>query len=151
MRRVLSYLREGTAADARYLAGGARAEARGDGYCVRLTVVVGAAPDSRLVREEIFGPVAGILPAAGFEEALILANDTIDGLSDSPFTRDLKRALSFAHGIRAGLVKVNQESARVEFQALFGGFKASSSGSRDQGKVAREFFTQRKTVYPDPR
>jgi acyl-CoA reductase-like NAD-dependent aldehyde dehydrogenase len=150
MRTVLRFLDEGRAAGARYLAGGGRAEGLGDGYYVQPTVVVEAAPDSRLVREEIFGPVAALLPAAGFEEALALANDTAYGLSASLFTRDLKHALAFARGIQAGLVKINQESAGVEFQAPFGGFKASSSGSREQGKVAREFFTQWKTIYLDP-
>ena len=55
----------------------------------------------------------------------------------------------FAHDIRAGVVKVNQESAGLEFHVPFGGTKASSSGSREQGKAAREFFTEWKTVYVD--
>jgi alpha-ketoglutaric semialdehyde dehydrogenase len=64
-------------------------------------------------------------------------------------TNDLTRALRFADDIHAGVVKVNQESAGLEFHVPFGGMQESSSGSREQGKVAREFFTQWKTVYID--
>jgi acyl-CoA reductase-like NAD-dependent aldehyde dehydrogenase len=106
-------------------------------------------PTSRLVREEIFGPVAALLPASSYEEAVALANDTPFGLTAALFTRDLGKALRFSRDIRAGVVKVNQESAGLEFQAPFGGMRQSSSGSREQGKVARDFFTQWKTVYLD--
>src|SRR5207248_1162801 len=95
------------------------------------------------------GPVAALIPAAGYEEAVELANDTPYGLSASLFTRDLGRAMAFAREIQAGIVKINQESAGVEPHVPFGGFKSSSSGSREQGKAAREFFTQWKTVYID--
>ncbi len=106
-------------------------------------------PQSPLVREEVFGPVAALLPARDSEEALALANDTPFGLSASIFTNDLNRAMRFVRSIRAGVVKVNQETAGLEFQVPFGGMGDSSSGSREQGKVAREFFTQWKTVYID--
>jgi aldehyde dehydrogenase (NAD+) len=91
-----------------------------------------------------------MLEAKGFEEAVALANDTPFGLTASLFTSDLGRALRFAREIRVGVVKINQESAGVEFQVPFGGMKQSSSGSREQGKVARDFFTEWKTVYIDP-
>src|SRR5262249_17398072 len=121
----------------------------GDGYYVQPTVLTDVAPDSRVVREEIFGPVAAVLPAGSYAEAIRLANDTPYGLSASVFTNDLSRALRFADDIHAGVVKINQESAGVEFQVPFGGMQESSSGSREQGKAAREFFTQWKTVYLD--
>jgi alpha-ketoglutaric semialdehyde dehydrogenase len=117
---------------------------------VRPTVLAGVAPDSRVATEEIFGPVATLLPADSFEEALVLADATPFGLTASVFTRDLGKALGFARSVRAGVVKVNQETAGLEFHVPFGGMKASSSGSREQGKVAREFFTEWKTVYVDP-
>ena len=62
-------------------------------------------------------------------------------MTASLFTNDLTRALRF--------VKINQESAGLEFQVPFGGAKESSSGSREQGQAAKEFFTQWKTVYMD--
>jgi len=85
--------------------------------------------------------------ADSYAEALAIANDTPFGLSASLFTRDLGRALAFARDMRAGVVKVNQETAGLELQLPFGGMKESSSGSREQGKAAREFFTEWKTVY----
>jgi aldehyde dehydrogenase (NAD+) len=102
-----------------------------------------------VVREEIFGPVAALLPAGSYEEAVALANDTPFGLTASLFTRDLGTALRFIQDIRVGVVKINQESAGLEYQVPFGGMKGSSSGSREQGKVARDFYTQWKTVYLD--
>src|SRR5215471_4616116 len=146
---IVSYLDRGRADGGRFLAGGGRAERLGDGYYVEPTVVEGLDAASPLVREEIFGPVAALLPADGFGDALAQANDTVYGLSASLFTRDLGAALRFAQEVRAGVVKVNQESAGLEFQVPFGGMKESSSGSREQGKVARDFFTQWKTVYLD--
>jgi aldehyde dehydrogenase (NAD+) len=149
MKSILDYLETGRTDGGRFLAGGGRLEGS-DGYFIEPTVIAGLGNDSRVVREEIFGPVAALIPAADFAEAVRLANDTPFGLSASLFTRDLGRALAFAREIQAGVVKVNQESAGVELQVPFGGYKASSSGSREQGKVARDFFTQWKTVYLDP-
>ncbi|HEX2187212.1 MAG TPA: aldehyde dehydrogenase family protein, partial [Chloroflexota bacterium] len=150
LQTVTGYLQVGAADGARVLAGGERAAGLGDGYYVRPTVLTDLPPTSRVLREEIFGPVAAIVPAASYEEAVALANDTPFGLTASLFTRDLASALRFASDIRTGVVKINQESAGLEFQVPFGGMKDSSSGSREQGKAAREFFTQWKTVYLDP-
>jgi aldehyde dehydrogenase (NAD+) len=146
--RVLGYLGIATGEGARFLAGG-DGPPDGSGYYVRPSVLDQVPSDSRVIREEIFGPVAVLLRADSFDEALTLANDTPFGLTATLFTRDLGRALRFANEIRAGVVKVNQESAGLEYQAPFGGTKGSSSGSREQGKVAREFFTEWKTVYID--
>jgi aldehyde dehydrogenase (NAD+) len=106
-------------------------------------------PKGRIAQEEIFGPVAVMLAADTDDEAVRLANDTPFGLTASVFTQDLAKALRFVEQTQAGVVKVNQETAGLEFQVPFGGMKESSSGSREQGKVAREFFTQWKTVYID--
>ena len=148
LERVTGYLELARDEGAQVLAGDG--ERPDGGYYVRPTVLAGISPDSRIAREEIFGPVAALLPAASFEDAIELANDTPFGLTASVFTRDLARALRFAREIRAGVVKVNQETAGLEFQVPFGGTKDSSSGSREQGKVARDFFTEWKTVYIDP-
>jgi alpha-ketoglutaric semialdehyde dehydrogenase len=149
LETVLGYLDLGRSEGAQTVAGGRRVEELGPGYFVSPTVLAGLEPDSRVVREEIFGPVAAVLPAGSFEEAIAIANDTSFGLTASLFTSDLERALCFASEIRAGVVKVNQESAGVEFQVPFGGMKESSSGTREQGLAAREFFTEWKTVYLD--
>jgi len=147
LETVSGYLDLAEQEAARVLAGG-RARDNG-GYFVEPTVLADLPPTSRVVREEIFGPVAALLPARSYEEAVALANDTRFGLTAALFTRDLGKALRFARDVRAGVVKVNQESAGLEFQVPFGGMRESSSGSREQGKVARDFFTQWKTVYLD--
>jgi aldehyde dehydrogenase (NAD+) len=147
LETVSGYLELAERESARVLAGGQRR--RNGGYFVEPTVFADLPASSRVVREEIFGPVTALLPAGSYEEAVALANDTPFGLTAALFTQDLGKALRFARDIRAGVVKVNQETAGLEFQAPFGGMRESSSGSREQGKVARDFFTEWKTVYLD--
>jgi alpha-ketoglutaric semialdehyde dehydrogenase len=150
LETVLGYLGRAREERATVYAGGERADGLGEGYFVEPTVLSGLSAESAVVREEIFGPVAALLPADGYEDAIALANDTPFGLTAALFTRDLGTALRFTREIRAGVVKVNQETAGLEFHVPFGGMKESSSGSREQGKVARDFFTEWKTVYMDP-
>jgi aldehyde dehydrogenase (NAD+) len=83
------------------------------------------------------------------DEAITVANDVVFGLSASVFTRDIGKALRFAREVDAGLVRVNGETAGVEPQAPFGGMKASSSFSREQGQAAKDFYTQVKTISID--
>lgn len=149
LRSVQGFLSEGLEDGGHLIAGTREAGMPKEGYFVRPTVIAGLTKGSRLLRDEIFGPVAAVIEAGDFDEAVALANDTDYGLSASIFTRDLNAALRFAEEVKAGVVKVNQESAGIEFQAPFGGMKQSSSGSREQGKVARDFFTEWKTVYLD--
>jgi aldehyde dehydrogenase (NAD+) len=149
LETVSGYLELAEREQARVLAGGDRTRGGNGGYFVEPTVLDGLPTTSRVVREEIFGPVAAILPASSYGEAVALANDTPFGLTAALFTRDLGKALRFARDIRVGVVKVNQETAGLEFHVPFGGMGESSSGSREQGKVARDFFTQWKTVYLD--
>jgi alpha-ketoglutaric semialdehyde dehydrogenase len=119
------------------------------GYFIAPTVFVDLPPSSTLVREEIFGPVVAVLPAASYAEAVQIANDIPYGLSASIFTTNLRTAMRFADDSRTGVVKVNQESTGVEHQAPFGGWKASGYGHHEVGKVAADFFTHWKTVYID--
>ncbi|TMC85471.1 MAG: aldehyde dehydrogenase family protein [Chloroflexi bacterium] len=149
MQTVLDYIQIGSQEGGRVLTGGEKAKDLGDGYYVQPTIITDLSRESRVAREEIFGPVVAILPARSYEEAVALANDTPFGLTASLFTNDLTKALRFANDIRVGVVKINQESAGLEFQVPFGGAKESSSGSREQGEAAKEFFTQWKTVYMD--
>jgi alpha-ketoglutaric semialdehyde dehydrogenase len=147
-KTVRDYLEIAKKENAVFLTGGSVPE-KGEGYFIPPVVLDGLSRQSVLVREEVFGPVVALLPAQNAEEALALANDTPFGLSASVFTNDLNRAMRFVRNLRAGVVKVNQETAGLEFQVPFGGMGDSSSGSREQGKVARDFFTQWKTVYID--
>ena len=117
------------------------------GTYVYPTVLSKVSPKDFVACEEIFGPVLSIIPAAGIDDAIDIANDVRYGLSAGIFTRNLNAAMEFADRIEAGIVKVNGETAGVEPQVPFGGMKSSSSGSREQGKAAIEFFTETKTIY----
>jgi len=120
------------------------------GHFVTPTLFTGVESASRLGQVELFGPVLGVIAVDSVEEAIEVANAVKFGLSASLFTRDVGRALEFIRRIQAGIVHINSETAGAEPHVPFGGYKGSSSYSREQGKAAREFYTQLKTVYFDP-
>lgn len=147
--RVHGEIRSAVEAGATLATGGSR-PGNMDGHFVTPTLFTGVDPASRLGQEELFGPVLGVIPVDDMDEAIHVANSVRYGLSASIFTRDIGRALSFIQGIQAGIVHVNSETAGAEPHVPFGGYKGSSSYSREQGKASREFYTQVKTVYFDP-
>jgi alpha-ketoglutaric semialdehyde dehydrogenase len=118
-----------------------------NGFYITPAIFENVTPQMAIAQEEIFGPVIALIKADSLEEAIEFANDTKYGLSASIFTSNLNSLLSFVDDIEAGLVRINAESAGVELQAPFGGMKASSTGSREQGEAAKEFFTAIKTVF----
>ncbi len=117
------------------------------GCFIAPTLLSGVSSESRLVREEIFGPVLVVEVVEDFDAALAAANDTEFGLSSAVFTSDIAKAMKFIRLTQSGIVHVNRETAGVEPHVPFGGIKGSSSMSREQGKAARQFFTTTKTVY----
>ena len=147
--KVTDEITRSTGDGVQLVAGGKRLEING-GYFVEPTLFANVESESRLGQDELFGPVLGIIPVDGIDEAISVANNVRYGLSASIFTRDIGKALKFVNGIHAGIVHVNSETAGAEPQVPFGGYKGSSSYSREQGKSAREFYTQIKTVYFDP-
>jgi len=116
------------------------------GYFCAPAIVESPGVDSTLAREELFGPVLATFEASDLDEAIALANRTAYGLSASIFTKDFKTGLAFVHRIEAGLVRINGDTTGVDPHAPFGGMKGSSSGSREQGPAARDFYTEIKTV-----
>ena len=151
-QNLVSYVKRGVQEGGNVLTGGGSpsGSAYERGTYVQPTVLSKVSPSDFIACEEIFGPVLGIIPAADADEAIGIANDVRYGLSAGIFTRNLNAALSFADRIEAGIVKINGETAGVEPQVPFGGMKSSSSGSREQGKAAIEFFTETKTIYVNP-
>ncbi len=120
------------------------------GYFMQPTVLGNVKPAARIACEEVFGPVVGIIPVENFDEALTVANSVDVGLSASIVTRDLKKAMTYAERIEAGVVKINQISTGLALQAPFGGVKKSSTDSfKEQGPGAIEFYSKLKTVYLD--
>jgi len=127
-----------------------KVDAPSNGFFVSPTVVGGVDPSHALAQNELFGPVLTYLEADTLDQALQIANQTRFGLSASLCTRDIRAALTYIDRIQAGMVRVNADTTGVDPHAPFGGYKGSSSGTREQGEVAKDFYTQYKTVQINP-
>jgi aldehyde dehydrogenase (NAD+) len=141
------YVRVGREEGAHLVCGGVRIKAPKDGFFFSPALFTDCMPGMRIVREEIFGPVVGVIRVKNYEEALVVANDTEFGLSAGICTRSLKYATHFKRHAQAGMVMVNVPTAGVAYHVPFGGRKGSSYGSREQGRYAAEFYTTVKTAY----
>ncbi len=117
----------------------------GSGYWFPPTVLAPVANDERAAVEEIFGPVACVIPFDSEEEAVRLANETIYGLSGSIWTRDGARALRVAREIETGVISINSNNS-VRVSTPFGGFKQSGVG-RELGPDALDHYTEVKNVF----
>jgi len=117
----------------------------GPGYWFPPTVLAPVTNDDRAAREEIFGPVACVIPFADEREAVEIANDTIYGLSGSIWTRDGARALRVARALETGVISINSNSS-VRVSTPFGGFKQSGVG-RELGPHALDHYTEVKNVF----
>jgi alpha-ketoglutaric semialdehyde dehydrogenase len=146
----LEYVSIGQREGARLVAGGERVKRATDGYYMAPALFVDAKNTMRISREEIFGPVACVIRAKNYDEALTIANDTDTGLSSGIVTASLKHASHFQRHAQAGMVMVNLPTAGVDYHVPFGGRKGSSYGPREQGRYAVEFYTTVKTTYIAP-
>jgi len=143
----LEYLEIGQKEGARLVTGGDIPQVAGGegGFYLRPAVLADVRNDTRVAQEEIFGPVACLIPFDSEEEAIRLANETEYGLSGSIWTRDLGRAIRVAKAIRTGVISVNS-SHSVHTEAPFGGYKRSGIG-REMGMHAVNLYTEVKNVY----
>lgn len=146
--KVQSYIQKGVEEGADLVYGGQLLTDTylNNGYYIQPTIFENVNENMTIVKEEIFGPVLCLRKVADYKEALEAANTSEYGLSASIFTNNLQHAFHFIQYAEAGMVQVNGETGGAEPQAPFGGMKASSSGSREQGQAAIEFFTEIKTV-----
>jgi acyl-CoA reductase-like NAD-dependent aldehyde dehydrogenase len=115
------------------------------GLFVRPVIFGGATNDSRLAREEIFGPVTCVIKFKTFDEAVVQANDSEYGLAATIWTRDLKTALNGAYQLEAGFVQVNQNLV-VQSNLSYGGVKSSGLGKEASLEAMLEHFTHKKTI-----
>jgi acyl-CoA reductase-like NAD-dependent aldehyde dehydrogenase len=117
----------------------------GAGYFFAPTVLAPVSPSARVAREEVFGPIAAVIPFSDEADAVRLANDTIYGLSGSIWTRDGARALRVARAVESGVLSINSNTS-VRVATPFGGFKQSGYG-RELGPHALEAYTESKTIF----
>jgi acyl-CoA reductase-like NAD-dependent aldehyde dehydrogenase len=142
--RVLGYLKVGKDEGAALKAGGG-VGSHERGYFVEPTVFTGVNNNMRIAREEIFGPVAAVIPFKDENDAVLQGNDTTYGLAAGVWTRDISRAHAVARKLKAGTVWVNCYSV-LDPISPFGGYRQSGFG-RELGKHAIELYTQIKSVY----
>lgn len=118
-----------------------------EGFYMAPTVFENASHDAQISRRELFGPIAGLYRAEGFEHALTLANDTEYGLTACIHTASLHRATEFSMRVRAGVVMVNAGTYGSEPHFPFGGFGQSGNGTREPGVEAIEVYSETKAIH----
>lgn len=141
------YVAIGLSEGAEIVHGGRVIDGPAPGYWHEPTLFAGASNAMTINRHEIFGPVAAVIEAADYDEALAIANDCEQGLSSGIVTRDETVIRHFRAHAEAGMVQVNLPTAGMDFHAPFTGRKNSAYGAAEKGPYAREFFTELKVVH----
>ncbi|MGH2748121.1 MAG: aldehyde dehydrogenase family protein [Actinomycetota bacterium] len=146
--RVLEYISLGQQEGAKLLIGGEEltGEQYANGYFVAPTVFDEMTADMRIAKEEIFGPVTGILKIDSVEEAIAIANGTDYGLSCAIYTHDITNVFRAVQQLEFGIVYVNAPTIGAEIQVPFGGMKNTGNGHREAGPQSLDEFTEWKTV-----
>ncbi len=149
--RVLEYISLGQQEGAKLLFGGEELSGgeHANGFFVSPTVFDEMTGDMRIAREEIFGPVTGIIRVGSVDEAIALANGTDYGLSCSIYTHDITNVFKAVQELEFGLVYVNAPTIGAEIQVPFGGMKSTGNGHREAGPQSFDEFTEWKTVGVD--
>lgn len=130
------------------LAGGSVPD--GPGWYAAPVLVEKVPPGHRLLHEEVFGPVAALLPADDLAEAVRISNSVPYGLVTSVHTTDLDTALHGLDRLDTGMIRINAPTTGVDFHLPFGGTKSSGHGPREQGRAALEFYASSRTYTLSP-
>ena len=146
---MLSAVSKATEAGARVLTGGERMgdPEHGDGFYMAPTILEGAAVDSEISRQELFGPITTVHRASGFLEAVDAANASPYGLTAAVWTDSVHRAQEFLAAIQSGVASVNGPTYGSEPHMPFGGLRNSGTGWREAGTEALDVYSDLKTVY----
>ena len=142
--RVMGYIETGVSEGAKLLAGGKRAEGKGNGFFVEPTCFVDVTNDMTIAREEIFGPVLVVIPFKDEEDAIRIANENEYGLAGGVHSGDEARAIRVAKRIRTGAVGVNGGLA-IDVDLPFGGYKQSGLG-KEWGAEGFEEYLETKVI-----
>ena len=150
-RSVLEGIRTSKEEGARLLCGGEGigSNPQETGYFIAPTVFDEVTPEMNLARNEIFGPILGILSASSFEDAIQIANNVEYGLSSSIYTQNIANVMKYADQIETGLLHINSPTVGGEAHAPFGGMKSTGLGGREMGSTGPEIYCEIKTVYVD--
>lgn len=147
LEQVRDYIDIGIHEGAELVTGGELLQRDTPGYYLQPALFMGGKSQMRINQEEIFGPVACVLEVGGLDEAIAVSNDTPYGLAAGIISNSQKSIEQFRQEVDAGMLHVNRSTALTELHVPFGGSKASSYGSREQGTSSREFFTSVSTSY----
>ena len=147
--KVLHYIDVAKSEGARLVAGGVTTSVKGleNGLFIRPTVFADVTNDMTIAQEEVFGPIAAVLPFDDEDDAVRIANDTEFGLAAGVWTKDVQRAHRMASKLRAGTVWINNYR-KTGYSTPFGGFKQSGLG-RENGPDALREYTEEKSVWVD--
>ena len=149
MTSMLAAVERAQAAGATVLTGGMRLTGGGygDGFFVAPTIIEHAGPHDEISRSELFGPITCLYRVSGFEEAIVLANNSPFGLTASIHTQNINRAMTFLGRIQAGVAVVNGGTYGSEPHLPFGGLRQSGNGWREAGTQALDVYSDLKTIY----
>jgi alpha-ketoglutaric semialdehyde dehydrogenase len=151
LQKVIEYVKIGQQEGATLAAGGHRLTdgAFAKGYFHEPTIFTDVAPEMRIAREEIFGPVVSVIPCDSLDHAIAIANDVEYGLSASIYTQDIDNAFAAMRDIYTGLLYVNAPTIGAEVHLPFGGTKSTGNGHREAGIAALDVFSEWKSIYVD--
>jgi alpha-ketoglutaric semialdehyde dehydrogenase len=147
LEEILAGIERGRSEGGTVLTGGERID--DEAYLVAPTLFEGVGDNAFLSCEEVFGPVTSLYRFSELDDALERANAVEFGLSAAIFTSSLASARAFTERIEAGIIRVNGQTAGVDVHVPFGGIKGSGFGPHEQGRAARDFYTESVTVYED--